>query len=257
MKCKKKIAEGNIMSREQDKLNYIKNLILMMCCDGEVAEREKKFLGRAAKAIEMKVDDWGGLLKEVIGEKRTLYPIEDRERGVATLKSLVVMAKADKRVDEREKECILRFAKSVGVSNSEWKAIKKQIDVESLFGAFKRIGPMDGAGITVLKEDFEAIDDFADVARENEVATRIVGFDEFIAGEKGEGEIVCFHACQDRAATVRRCGELLEQCGERTVSVLTRYQGHQVKYMLEIGLGKCVIEPVYSHDIEGLFSGKK
>ena len=105
----------------EDRLNYIKNMIRMMCCDGEIASREKKFLSRAAKEIGAEVDDWNKLLKEVLAEGTKLYPLQNREKAIATLKSLIVMAKADKKVDQREKEYILRFAKSVGVSNSEWK----------------------------------------------------------------------------------------------------------------------------------------
>ncbi len=245
------------MGKEQDKLNYIKNLILMMCCDGEIADREKRFLAKAAKEIGLKVDNWNGLLKEVVRQKTGLYPIEDRARGIATLKSLVVMAKADKHVDQREKKGILRFAKSIGVSNAEWRQIRSQIDVGSLFEPFKRSTPVSETGITVLKEDFDKIEDFANIAQENEVPTRIVGFDEFIASEPDPDDIVCFHASEDRPATVRKCKELLEKSGPKTVSILTRYQGHQVKYMLEIGLEKCIIEPVYSNDIQKMFSGNK
>ena len=56
---------------------------------------------------------------------------------------------------------------------------------------------------------------------------------------------------------MRKCKELLEKSGPKTISILTRYQGHQVKYMLEIGLEKCIIEPVYSNDIQKMFSGNK
>jgi uncharacterized tellurite resistance protein B-like protein len=243
----------------EDKLNYIKNMIRMMCCDGEIASREKKFLGRAAKEIGAQIDDWNALLKEVLAEGTELYPISNRDRAIATLKSLVVMAKADRKIDEREKECMLRFAKSIGVTNSEWKQIRKEIDVGTLFEPFKAaeagVGVAETAGgITVLKEDFDRIDDFTAVAKDRAITTQILGFDEFIGGAGGEGGIVCFHAAQDRDETMLRCKSLLAREPEKTVSVLTRYQGHQVKYMLEVGLKKCIIEPVYTNDIDKLFS---
>jgi len=246
------------MSETEDRLNYIKNMIRMMCCDGEIADREKKFLGRAAKEIGAVVDDWNLLLKEVLAEETKLYPIASRDRAIATLKSLIVMAKADKKLDEREKEYILRFAKSVGVSNSEWKQIKSQIDIGTLFEPFKKAEPAAGVkqtagGITVLKEDFDKIDEFTNVAKERAMTTQIVGFDEFIAGSAGGEDFVCFHAAEDKDESVLRCKELLAKSGEQTVGVLTRYQGHQVKYMLEQGLTKCIIEPVYTHDIDKLF----
>lgn len=250
------------MSETQDCLNYIKNMIRMMCCDGEIASREKKFLGRAAKEIGAEVDDWNRLLREVLGDVMTegtkLYPVTNRDKAIATLKSLIVMAKADKKVDQREKEYILRFAKSVGVSNSEWKQIKSQIDIGTLFEPFKRAEPAAGlkktaGGITVLSEDFDKIDEFTQVAKERAITTQIVGFDEFIAAAGGGEDIVCFHAAEDKDETVRKCKELLARSPDGTVSVLTRYQGHQVKYMLEQGLKKCIIEPVYTQDIDKLF----
>lgn len=247
------------MSEMEDKLNYIKNMIRMMCCDGEIARREKKFLARAAKEIGAEVGDWNKLLKEVLSEGTKLYPISNRDRAIATLKSLVVMAKADRKIDEREKEYILRFAKSIGVSNSEWKQIRKEIDIGTLFEPFKKAQAGAGlkktaGGITVLREDFDKIDEFTQVAKEREITTQIVGFDEFIAGAGGQEDIVCFHAAEDKDESVRKCKELLARSPERTVSVLTRYQGHQVKYMLEVGLKKCIIEPVYTQDIDKLFS---
>lgn len=247
------------MSETQDCLNYIKNMIRMMCCDGQIASREKKFLGRAAKKIGAEVDDWNRLLKEVLAEETKLYPVTNREKAIATLKSLIVMAKADKKVDQREKEYILRFAKSVGVSNSEWKQIKSQIDIGTLFDPFKKAQPAAGlkktaGGITLLKEDFDKIDEFTQVAKERAITTQIVGFDEFIARAVGEEDIVCFHAAEDKDESVLRCKELLARSPDGTVSVLTRYQGHQVKYMLEQGLKKCIIEPVYTQDIDKLFS---
>ena len=64
-------------------------------------------------------------------------------------------------------------------------------------------------------------------------------------------------------------GGFREHCGENftdlelriglnsgpVVAILTRYQGHLVKYLHEVGLKKCIIEPVYSNDIEKTFLG--
>ena len=262
MRERKTVDSGQLTERNkmEDKLNYIKNMIRMMCCDGEIAAREKKFLGRAAKEIGAEVGDWNTLLKEVLSEGEKLYPISNRDRAIATLKSLVVMAKADRKIDECEKECMLGFAKSIGVTNSEWKQIRKEIEIETLFDPFKVAEAEAGAvlketagGITVLREDFDKIDDFTAVAKDRAITTQILGFDEFIGGAGGEGGIVCFHAAQDRDETMLRCKSLLAREPEKTVSVLTRYQGHQVKYMLEVGLKKCIIEPVYTNDIDKLF----
>jgi hypothetical protein len=232
-------------------------MIWMMCCDGEIAEREKKFLSRAAKEIDLKVDDWNALMKEVLVDETKLYAIQNRERAIATLKSLVVMAKADRKIDEREKEYMLRFAKSIGITNEQWKLLSKDIDLKTLLDPFKEpaaaASPEKISGtIVVLKEDFDKLDEFTNIAREHELTTHIKGFDEFIAVPETEADVICFHASEDKDESVRRCKKLLEKSPDKTTGILNRYQGHQVKYMLEEGLKKCIIEPIYSQDIKKL-----
>ena len=245
------------MSVAQDKLNLVKNLIRMMCCDGEISSREKKFLAKAAKEVELEVDDWNRLVKEVSKDAAAaLYPIADKDRSIATLKSMVVMAKADKKVDKQEKKFLIRFAKSIGVSNAQWKQINKHIQVTNLFESFKTKTRVGGAGVTILKEDFDKLEEFKETARDNGIQIRIAAFDEFIAGDGNSRDLICFHASEERKETVRKCKALLEKCGERTVSVLNRFQGHQVQYLLETGLKRCIIEPAYSNDFEKMFSGE-
>ena len=96
------------------------------------------------------------------------------------------------------------------------------------------------------------LEEFAKVAREHNLNTNITGFDEFIAQPVGESDVVCFHASEDRGKSIQKCKMLLEKSPQKTTGILTRYQGHQVQYLLEQGLKKCIIEPVYSNDIPKL-----
>jgi uncharacterized tellurite resistance protein B-like protein len=243
------------MSDRLDKLNYLKNMIWMMCCDGDIAEREKKFLGRAAKEIGAVVDDWNALMKEVVAGKGELYSISDREKAIATFKSLIVMAKADNKIDDHEKEYLTRFAKSIGLTNQQYKSIGKEIDMSCLLDPFKNAAASKRAAtgrIIAIKEDFDKIDDFTEVARENQVDTKVSGFNDFLKGDAPDTHIICFHASEDKNESVKRCKDLLSKSGDKAAAILTRYQGHQVKYLHEVGLTKCVIEPVYSHDIDSL-----
>lgn len=235
-----------------DKLNYIKNLIWMMCCDGVIADGEKKFLRKAAKEISVDIADWNKLLKEVVAAGPQVYPITDRDEAIATLKSLVVMAKADGKVDDSEKEYLLKFAKSIGVSNEKWKQLRKNIDLEKLFDPFKdptfESTNLSGS-ILALHDDFDKLNEFMAVASDFGAKTNAADYKEFMASAPEESQIVCFHAAPNRTETVSRCTQILNKAGKNTAAVLTRYQGNQVQYLLEIGLQKCIIEPVYTQDI--------
>jgi len=239
----------------QDKLNCVKNLVWMMCCDGEIADREKKFLQSAANEIGFEVNSWSSLVKEVMADGGRIYQIEDQTRAIATLKALLVMAKADRKMDPREKEYVLRFAKAINIDNTQWEQIRKGIKMEGLFDPFTETASAPGpaGAVIALKDDFDKVHEFAEVAKGKNVSTHIVGFDEFISGSHSQGDIICFHAAENKDESIRRCNELLDKSSGKTVGVLTRYQGHQVKYLHEQGLEKCVIEPIYSQDIDKLF----
>jgi len=244
--------KGEAMTESSDNLNCIKNLMQVMCCDGAVHPAEKSFLSRAAKELRVQVDDWNGLLKEVLHDDAPLYPIRDRAKAVATLKSLIVMSQADGRVDPKEKAFAVKFAKSIGVGKTEWKQILKDIDLETLFEPFAQAS----GNVIAVRDDFEKLDAFLQVAAENGAATETVQLQAFLDADDPPTTVVCFHAAEDKDVTVTRCRMLLEKCGGKLVCILTRYQGHQVKYLLEIGLKKCVVEPVYARDIRDLLSNK-
>ncbi len=238
------------MSDAQDKLNWIKNLIQMMCCDRRIDKAEKEFLFRAAKELDVRVDDWNALLKRVLKDERVRYPISDRANAIAALKSLVVMAKADKKVVESEKRYLLQFAKFIEVSNSELKEIVRDIDVETLFRPVRQTS----GSITALREDFDKIDEFVEVARQNGKDVEVITFEQFLSPATSSDNVVCFHAAEEKDRTIDRCRRLLDITCAGVVPVLTRFQGFQVRYLLEIGVTKCVIEPVYSRDVDEILS---
>ena len=160
------------------------------------------------------------------------------------------MAQRDGQVDAKEKELITTFAKSIGVGRREWKQLLKSIDAETLFAVFRQ----PTGSVMALSDDFEKLQPFMTVAAENGASVDTVDLQSFVETEVSPRTVVCFHAAADKDATVIRCRMLLDKAPERLVCVLTRYQGHQVKYLHEAGLKKCVIEPVYARDIAEILS---
>jgi len=229
----------------QDSINCLKNLMQLMCCDKIIHPAEKAFLKKAAEQLEISVDDWKELLEEVLSDNIFYYPVSDREKAVAVLKALIVMAKSDGQVNEKEKQYVLQFAKSVGISRTEWKAALQHIDDGNLFVLFH---PPTGQ-ILALTDDFEKLEAFQTVARDNGATVATTDLKTHLQTPLPIRAVVCFHAAQDKDLTVSRCQLLLNKTPEALVCILTRFQGNQVKYLHEAGLRKCVIEPVYARDI--------
>lgn len=241
------------MASEQDKMSCLKNLIRMMCVDGAVSGREKRFLAQAAGQLGLEIEDWNGLLKEVLAKKDRLDEFEDRAAGIAALKAMVVMAKADKRVEPEEKDLLESFAKSLGVSTGEWATIIRDIDVDDIFDVFRDAKErLAGRTIVVVKEDFDKVDVLLETLENNDISGRVVGFDEFLHGQGAGDTPVFIHAGHSREVSLERYRKAAEKAA-KVVPILTRYQGAQVKYLLEAGAKTCIIEPVYPRDLEEVF----
>ncbi|MBC8379190.1 MAG: TerB family tellurite resistance protein, partial [Planctomycetes bacterium] len=223
----------------QDNMNCLKNLMQLMCCDGVIDEKEKAFLYRAAEHLAVSVDDWNALLKEVLGDNIPFYPVSDREKAVAALKAMIVMAQADGQVDEKEKQFALHFAKSMGVNRSEWKELLKSIDTEHLFAPFQ----LSPGSLIALTDDFEKLEAFLEIAGEYGTVVRTTDLKSHLQTAPLSQTIVCFHAAPEKDLSVARCQLLLKKNSDHLVCILNRFQGHQVKYLHEAGLKKCVIEP--------------
>ena len=233
----------------QDNLNCLKNLMQLMCCEGVIQPKEKAFLGKAAKELAVSADDWGALLKEVLHDKIPFYPVSDRTQSIAALQAMVLMAKANGMVDEKEKKFALQFAQSIGVSKTEWKDVLNNIDAQNLFAPFQ----LSGGTLIALTDDFEKLDAFQKVAQDNGATVQTMDLKTWLQTETDSRAIVCFHAAEEKDLTVSRCQLLLKKTPDAVICILNRFQGHQVKYLHEAGLKKCVIEPVYARDITDIF----
>lgn len=228
-----------------DTMNCLKNLMQLMCIDGNIRPEEKQFLKSAADQMDVTVDDWNALLKEVLRENIPLYPIQEREKAVAALKAMILMAKSDGHLDEKERRYVLQFAKAIGISRKEWTALLSTIQSENLFAPFQK--PQ--GSLLALTDDFDRLEVFLKAARDYGADFQTCSLSQYMKSESGSKAIVCFHAAPEKEMSLSRCQLLQGKAGDRLVCILTRFQGHQVKYLHEIGLKKCVIEPIYTRDI--------
>lgn len=238
------------MPQDNDKLNCIKNLVQIMCCDDKIEKEELRFLSKAAKELSVQIDDWKGLLKQVQADNLDFYPIRDRDKAIATLKALVVMAKVDRETAKEEKRMIRDFARSINVDDDQWKRILSEIDTENLFAVFNKIR----GSIIAVEDDFEKIQAFCTAAEANNVTVTAVGMKTILEDKNiCRGKIVCFHVAEKRENSIAKCRQLMEITEGKLVGIFTRFQGMQVQYLRELGLKKCIIEPVYSQDIINIF----
>jgi len=239
---------------EQDRVNWIKNLIQLMCCDGRIADREKAFLRKIADQLKVKFPDWNLLLKCVLHNARVRYPISDEATALAALKSLIVTGNADGKIDDNEKRYILSFAKVLNLSSRQLKDVVKDMAQTSARKEEPAFVPsaasQAAAHIAAAKDDFDLLDDFIEVARELGRTVAVTTVDNLISGKTPSAGIVCFHAAAQPADTIARCKLLQGVASLPLVGVLTRHQGHHVRYLLELNIPKCVIEPIYPRDVE-------
>ncbi|MBP8606307.1 MAG: DUF533 domain-containing protein [Phycisphaerae bacterium] len=237
------------MAIMQDNLNCLKNLLRLMCCDGKIEPQEKAFLARAAQELAVPVKNWRILLQTVLEDPVGCWPVDDHTKAAAALKAMIVMAKADGRVDEVEKQFVLQFAKAAGIRKEEWKRLLSEIDVANLFAPFQSPAKT----LMILKEDFDNLDAFLKTACDSGLTVQTADVQGFLKAPAENDTIICFHASPDKDITLTRAVMLLEKTAPvLPVCILTRFQGHQVKYLHEAGVKTCIIEPVYPKDLYGI-----
>jgi hypothetical protein len=238
------------MENDRDKQNCLKNLLTMILIDGEVDRREMDFLKNAAAKLEIAVADWKQLVRLVQEDGTPVYPIEDRTFAVEVLKALMAMARKDDRVEDAEKRLLLVFSKSIGISRAE---LKEALALSAKDGLFD---PPERADTTflVITTDFEKIDDFVKTFEGSGVGVKLVEYKDALHGDALKGlTIVCLHGAIDQETTVKRCSNLLHKNKDLfIVPILGRYQGNYVKYLHEIGIKRCFVEPVFPIDVANI-----
>jgi len=248
------------MSLVSDRGDCLRNVIRVMCCDGKIAEAERQFLAKVAHELNAKVRDWPTFIKEVLRDPEPVRPIADPQRALATLEAMVRMARADGAIHRREKRCLAAFAKAIGVSAEQWRRIVQGSREPEGAGATLREAFSAEActsGVYALTDDFEQVGALLDLAAAHDVPVETRTVAAFLADPPRAAQAVCFHAAEETETTLERCRRLLEVAGEKTAAVLTRFQGRQVQYMLEAGLKRCVIEPLYAEDLPRILGAEE
>jgi uncharacterized membrane protein YebE (DUF533 family) len=69
-------------------------------------------------------------------DSQTVYPLANRQKALAALKAMALMAKADDQVDEKEKTVLQAFAKTLGLTKEQWKQILSELDLATVFEPF-------------------------------------------------------------------------------------------------------------------------
>lgn len=96
--------------------------------------------------------------------------------------------------------------------------------------------PAAAAHIAAVKDDFDQIDEFVQIVREHGREVCILTLDDLLSRKEPACGIICFHAAGQPADTVQRHNRLRDAAAAPLVAVLTRYQGHHVRYLLELGV---------------------
>jgi hypothetical protein len=242
------------MVARQQRQHCLNNLALMLLADGEVSPQEMDFLQKAAGVLGVESDDWPGYLRSMEKDETTVYPIEDRSFARKVLSAMAEMARRDGKYDAAEQQLLHLFVKACALSTEEVADILPPAPGQS---------PQPDGGaqqrMLVVTTDFEAVDTLVTVLERCGVVVATREYQEVLHGHAlGDHTIVCLHGAVEKDTTIKRCDNLLHSYpGLTVVPILGRYQGHQVKYLHEIGIPRCIVEPVFPADVTHILEDAK
>lgn len=103
-----------LFDTKQKKLDFFRNLILVAIADRNLDEKERDFLLAIGKQLSLSEEDTRPLTDNLSSLAFTI-PEDDKQKTVE-LQAMVLMLLQDGRVEEREYDLCLDYAKRIGYS---------------------------------------------------------------------------------------------------------------------------------------------
>lgn len=240
----------------EDGRNCIKNLIAVAAADRKLDSGEKEFFLNVFKKLEIPSGELPILFREVRGDGLPFYPVKSREAAIKTLKMMLTMARADGSFDVSEKKIIHAFAKAIGFDREALAGKVAESGEESSSETPETPTDFSWLNIRVITDHFEKLEEFMGSLESMNASG--ASFLDFL--REPSGDIVFMHAVERRKATVTRLEKIQKICSARIVPIMTRFQGDQIKYVHDLGIPRCMIEPVLKNEVirllGELFPGK-
>ncbi len=232
-----------------DRRNCNRNLIAVAGADGRLESGEKDFFLKVSEKLNISSRELPILFQEVQRDGILFYPIQSREFAAKTLKMMLAMARVDGSLDVSEKRIITAFSKAIEQDRESLASHVAESGEERSPETPVETSAFSSIAICVITDHFEKLDEFIEALQPMDVVQ--ASYLDFLRDPTGD--VVFMHATEKRKATVGRLEKMQASCSMPIVPVMNRFQGAQIKYAHELGLSRCMIEPMLKTEVVPLF----
>lgn len=244
------------MQEETVKAIYM-NLLLLATADGIIAPEERQYLRRFAEVSGVDEATEMAWRSELGSGQAFFRPISSEDSREEALGLMARMLRVDGELTAEEQNSYTALGKALGYSMDELGAALRKFwnaDPAKMSGKVpppvEKKGDLPYCATIVLKDDMD--DDFTVKLLQAVDGATHVEF-ENIRQMDVPGELVIFHAGADRAISQERLQVLQNTFSNAKVAfIVRRDQASQIGCLLEKGAAKCLVEPLYSQEIETL-----
>lgn len=234
---------------------FFVNMLLVANADDGVDDAERGFLRTFVERSGITAGQVAAWTGELRAGRARFVPVDSPERADEALGLMVAVASADGTLGVNERRALLAWGRVMGLERDALvERVRERWGADVLGELFPEPAPAGatphGARVLVLSEHFERIDAFIEAG---------AGFD-FEVRERaaftdlpGDVDFVVFHVAEAREASIATLERLRAALpGALPVAVANRHQAFQISYLLEAGVHRCMVEPIYPGELARL-----
>ncbi len=239
------------MSFPTARQHFFVNAHLLARADGRTSPEEQRLLDLLAEQLGVTPEERARWISEC-GPDAVFLPMRDQAEAREILGLMIQLAGADGLVLATEKQALLRAGKVMGLPAGELDVL-----VQAMTGAHLSLAATEAvrsaaasqALVTVLSDHYESLPQLLDASAGLPLDVRTL---DALKARRPPPEHVVFHALDDRQASLEIVARVRRAAPKaRIIPVVRRDQGYLVSYLLEAGVQRCIVEPVYPGELEG------
>jgi len=236
------------------------NMAILAQADGAVDPLERNFVKGFLKKVRVSNAEANRWLAEAQSEGLKFQPVPERKQALDLLKLMVGVAAADGKLEEKETATLVWMAKACGISQEETTALVKDYWKRDVFAeVLARPSPKpteQGAElrVTLIADGFAKVEDL--VTGNPSVRFDRHKLDEVLSGAV-RPEAIVLHAQEKREDSIGTAKAVKNACpNAKIVVVVRRDQAFQIGYLMEQGIHRCLVEPIFPNEISQVLREK-
>jgi len=229
------------------------NMVILAQADGAVDPLEREFVQKFLKAARVSNTLANAWMTDAAAAGWTFQPVAERQPVLDLLKLMVGVAAADGRLEKKEGDLLIQMAKVCDIPREDVAAMVKEnwgrdvlADIITRLSA-KPSEPKAELTVALVTDNFASAENV--VAGNPSLQFTRHALAE-VLGDGVPSPVIVLHACENRQDSLNAVDALKKRNpGAKIIVVVRRDQAFQIRYLMEQGIHRCLVEPIFPNEL--------